>query len=94
MSYLEEVARRVREVLIRSLSLNLTEADLRYSETVDQVAGLDSLAVLEFVTALEKEFGITIPAERLNLETLRDLHGLAAYLASRLKEQGKAPDGQ
>jgi acyl carrier protein len=80
----EDVARRIRMVLIRSLSLNLNEADLRYTDKLDKVAGLDSLAVLEFLTALEKEFHITIDPERMNLETLRDLPTLAGYIMARL----------
>ena len=84
MNDTEDVARRIRKVLIRSLSLNLSEADLRYTDKLDEVAGLDSLAVLEFLTALEKEFHITIDPERMNLETLRDLPTLAGYIMARL----------
>jgi acyl carrier protein len=78
-----EIASRIRKVLIDALSLNLEEEDLRYSEKLDELVGLDSLAVLEFVTALEKEFGITIEPEQLELEVLRDPNKLAAYIAAR-----------
>jgi acyl carrier protein len=73
---------RVRRVLIDSLSLNIDEDDLQYSESLDQVIGLDSLAVLEFTAALEKEFGITIEQEKLELSLLRDLPALADYIQS------------
>jgi acyl carrier protein len=85
------IASRIRKVLIDALSLNLEEEDLRYSKKLDELVGLDSLAVLEFVAALEKEFGITIEPEQLELEVLRDLERLAAYIAARMglgSEQG------
>lgn len=78
------IASRIRRVLIDALSLNLEEKDLRFSQKLDELAGLDSLAVLEFVTALEKEFGITIEPEQLQLEVLRDPERLAAYIAARM----------
>lgn len=94
MSAPADISRRIREVLVRSLSLNLTEQELRYSEKLDEVAALDSLAVLEFLTALEKEFGITIDVERLTLDTLADLHALTEYIAGRLVAEGKKSHDQ
>ncbi len=58
-------ASRIKRVFLTSLHLNLSEADLDFEHSLDEVVGLDSLAVLEFVTALEKEFGITIEPELL-----------------------------
>lgn len=89
-----EIASRIRKVLIDALSLNLEEEDLRYSEKLDELVGLDSLAVLEFVTALEKEFGITIEPEQLELEVLRDPNKLAAYIAARGPGLGAGPSDQ
>ena len=84
---------RVGRVLIDSLSLNIDEDDLQYSESLDQVMGLDSLAVLEFLTALEKEFGITIEQEKLKLALFRDLPALADYIGSLL-DVGPSSNGQ
>jgi acyl carrier protein len=71
---------RIRRVFVRSLHLNLSEGDLDYESKLDEFVGLDSLAVLEFVTALEKEFGITMEPELLRLDFVRDLPQLAAYI--------------
>ena len=78
-----DIAARIRTALIDALSLNLREEDLQYSGKLDELVGLDSLAALEFVAALEKEFGITFGPERLELETLRDLPKLADYIATQ-----------
>jgi acyl carrier protein len=85
-----ETLNRIRRVLIESLHLNLTEADLSYEDKLDETVGLDSVAVLEFVTALEKEFGITFETEMLNIEMVRDLNGLALYLERRTQSHSQA----
>lgn len=77
-----------------SLGLNLSEADLDYERKLGEYAGLDSLAALEFVTALEKEFGITIEPELLRLEFVRDLDELAVYLENRMACLASSPPPQ
>jgi acyl carrier protein len=75
---------RIRRVFVRSLHLNLSEGDLEYEQRLDEMVGLDSLAVIEFVTALEKEFGITIEPELLRLDFVKDLPQLGAYVEDRM----------
>ena len=75
---------RIRRVFIDSLRLNIHEQDLPYKQKLDEVAGLDSTAVLEFVAALEKEFSFEIEPERLELGFVRDLPQLASYIEQRL----------
>ena len=71
---------RIRRALIGSLHLNLSEQDLAYETKLDETMGLDSVAVLEFVAALEQEFGITFDPEMLTIEVVRDLRRLAFYI--------------
>jgi acyl carrier protein len=71
---------RIRRVFIESLRLNVSEEDLPYEHKLDEAAGLDSIAVLEFVAALEKEFGIEIEPEFLEIDFVRDLPRLAFYI--------------
>jgi acyl carrier protein len=79
-----DIQSRIRKVLNTSLCLGLPEEELENIETLDEVFGVDSLAALEFVVALEKEFTITIEPEQLELAVLKDLPRLACYIASRL----------
>ncbi len=71
---------RIRRVFIESLHINLDERDFSYDSKLDESVGLDSVAVLDFVTALEKEFGITFEPEMLTIDFVRDLKQLAAYV--------------
>lgn len=82
---------RILRVFLDSLHLNLDEAEVGYGQKLDEMAGLDSLAVIEFVTALEKEFGITIEPELLRLDFVRDLPQLAAYIDDRVARLPRLP---
>ncbi len=75
---------RIRRVFIESLHLNLREEDFGYEAKLDESVGLDSVAVLDFVAALEKEFGITFEPEMLTIELVRDLNELAVYVDERM----------
>jgi acyl carrier protein len=77
---------RIRRVFVESLELNLTEEDLNYAGKLDELVGFDSAATIVFIAALEKEFGITIETEKLQLEFIRDLHQLASYIDQRMGE--------
>lgn len=79
-----DTADRIRRIFVTSLHLNLSEADLDYEQRLDELVGLDSLAVIEFVAAIEKEFGITMEPELLRLDFVRDLPQLAAYVEERV----------
>jgi len=82
---------RIRKVFVESLHLNLKEEDLDYERKLDETVGMDSLAVLEFVTALEQEFGVTIDPEMLRLDFVRDLRQLASYIEQRTARLPKPP---
>ena len=85
---------RIKSVFVSSLHLNLSEADLDYQQRLDELVGLDSLAVIEFVTALEKEFGITIEPELLRLDFVGDLAQLGAYVDDRVARRQTACSGR
>jgi acyl carrier protein len=84
---------RIRRVFIDSLHLNMREEDLSYETKLDEAVGLDSVAVLEFVIALEKEFGMMFEPERLTLELVRDLKELTAYVDERTMRRSGASEG-
>ena len=86
---------RIQKILDESTSVGDGKVPLPYDRKIDEAAGLDSIAVLEFVAAVEKEFGIVIETEFLELDFLRDLPALAAYIerrmAGRFEEQAGRP---
>ena len=80
----QEIARRIRKVVMTQFSPGLREEDFAWSERLDEIVALDSMASLELVIALEKEFSITIEAEHLDQALLRELPRLRDYIARRM----------
>ena len=74
---------RIRTVFAASLQLNQSGEGLAYEEMLDEAASLDSIAVLEFLTAVEKEFGIELDPAILEFEFLRDIRALASDIEDR-----------
>jgi len=85
MTEKDTVKDRIKRVMIRALELNLNVGDIEEKVQLDELFGLDSVAAIEFVLELEKEFGITIEPEYLDVEILKDLDKLGAYIAGRIK---------
>jgi acyl carrier protein len=81
-----ELARRIRRVFVAALGLELDPAAV--GDDLRAVAGMDSLATLEFVAGLESELGVTIEPDRLSLDLLGDVRALTAYFGRRLRERG------
>jgi acyl carrier protein len=71
---------RIRNVFVRSMRLGVLPEDLSYEQLLQEAAILDSIAVLEFVAALEAEFGVSIEPKFLAFDYLNDLPALASYL--------------
>jgi acyl carrier protein len=76
------VLQRLRRLACSSLNLNLTAEELATLTRLDGVTGFDSLTVLEFVSAVEKEFSLTLQADELRTEFLADLPKLAEYIST------------
>ena len=78
-----ETADRIHKAFVESLRLPAGETDLPREQRLAEATGLDSIAVLEFVAAVENEFGITIEPEFLEFDFVTDLPRLVAYIQER-----------
>jgi acyl carrier protein len=83
-SVLEETMERIRRVFA-DLHLDGGGQVPSHAEMLDAAASLDSIAVLEFMAAVEKEFGIQLEPAAIEFEFLRDVVALAAYIEDRIK---------
>lgn len=80
MSEIENIKKMVSRVIIRDLELNIAEDDLRNAGSLDQLFGMDSIAMVELIIGIEKEFGIRIPPEQLNASVFTNLNTIAEYV--------------
>ncbi len=79
-----ETMARIKRVFVDSLHSNVRDEELPYEQMLEEAAILDSVAVLEFVMAVEKEFGIQLETEFLEFDFVRDLSVLALYIEERM----------
>lgn len=79
--YLEDV----KQILTDVLNLGPAGADLGpQSPLLGAVPELDSMAVVNLITALEEHFGITVEDDEISADTFETLGALAAFVAAKL----------
>jgi acyl carrier protein len=77
---------RIKESLIANLGLDgLTPEQISdhtplFGDAVEGGLGLDSIDALEMMVVFEKEFGITIDIEKVDLEALATVASLESFL--------------
>jgi len=77
---------RIYQVLKRTFSIPLSWENWGDTESFLEWTSLDSMAVLEFLAALEQEFHFRFPAQDLSLDLLTSRSRLVRYLTERVNE--------
>ena len=72
----EEIAERVKAIIVDKLGVNETE--VKPEATFAQDLGADSLDTVELIMEFEKEFGITIPDD--NAEGITTVGDAISYI--------------
>ncbi len=92
MSGPNSVARRVKRAIIQSLGLEIAEAEIADDEVLfGGGMAIDSVASLEIVAAIEREFDLKVPDEDLTADLFDSVATLVEYVELRLQEAG-SPD--
>ena len=84
---IEDVKNRIVEVMIRDLELTLNPDEVHGTNRLDDLFGMDSIAITELIIGIEKEFSIKIPAEDLTVVIFQDLETLTEYVTKRLRDE-------
>lgn len=89
-------AQQIRQFLISSYSAQISAAGVDPANVPDTFdfllqGAIDSLGVLEMISAIEKEFGIEIDMSELDADKMTILGPLSEYVANRAasKNAGK-----
>jgi acyl carrier protein len=83
MQHLEEV----RNILSDVLSLGDRKSQLKAdSILLGNIPELDSMAVVNVITALEDHFGITVDDDEISAQTFETLGSLAGFVEQKLAE--------
>jgi acyl carrier protein len=76
---MQDIKDKLREVLVTSLRLDISPADVPDHELVSTL-GLNSINTIEFLIFVESEFGIEVADEDLTVDLIDDLDRLADYV--------------
>lgn len=70
---------RIAQIFARALHLETPDADLDLFAT----GAIDSLAFVELLLHLEREFAVTVSLEELELDNFRTVRRIAQYVTAR-----------
>ena len=77
-----DIAQRIKQIIMQQFRLD--EQELKPDATFTEDLGADSLGVVEFIMALEGEFGIQIPYEEA--EKITTVQAAIDYMANIVGE--------
>ena len=86
----DDVKGRIVEIMIHELQLTLSPDEIHSTNKLDDLFGMDSIAITELIIGIEQQFNITIPAEDLSAEVFKDLDTLTEYVKRRLLNETAA----
>ncbi|HEY7535384.1 MAG TPA: acyl carrier protein [Thermodesulfobacteriota bacterium] len=82
----EEIKNRVKNVLIKKLLHEYRPEDIGDNTfLVELGVGVDSVATLELIVALEEEFKISVDEGEVNQELLATVNSIADYISNHTK---------
>jgi acyl carrier protein len=78
------VDERVFKAFQKTMSADCRWEDWREAESLQTLSAMDSVGILDFVLALEQEFGLKFPIDDLQIELFMNRPRLVSYLADKL----------
>ena len=77
---------QLKDIIVNKLDVNLKldEIDENVSLYEDGL-GLDSIAIVDLIVSIEKDFSIGIEDEELNADLFNNLNTLAEFIRTKLK---------
>ena len=91
MSDIENIKNRIVQVIIRDLELNIGTDELQRADRLDEMFGMDSIAIIDLVVGIEREFDIRIPPDYLTVSSFQNVATIAehVFLFIHGKEHGR-----
>ncbi len=81
----DKINDRVKQVLVSKMLKDMKPEDIGDDTPLIELGvGVDSVATLELIVALEKEFQISIDESDVNLELLATVDNISDYISERM----------
>jgi acyl carrier protein len=78
MSSQAEVSERVQRIFVDALNIQVPSEDTDLIES----GYIDSLALVELLLAIEREFSVTIPLDELEIDSFRNVRRISELVAA------------
>lgn len=79
------ISKRVKNLILQKLEIDFETSALDYDTPLIEFGlGIDSVTTLEFIVALENEFGISIDETEVGSELLESINTISEYLTKYL----------
>ena len=80
-----DIQKRVKQVLLKNAIKGIDPDELKVdSQLIEYGVGLDSVATLELVVALEEEFKIRIDESEITPEIFETIKSMSQYIAQKI----------
>jgi len=82
----EKINNRIRKVLIETMLSEFDPEEIKDDTPLIELGvGVDSVATLELIVALESEFKISIDEENISPKLLENIDNISEYIRKRLE---------
>jgi acyl carrier protein len=78
-----EVTERVSRIFVEALNIQVPSEDTDLIES----GFIDSLALVELLFAIEREFSVTVPLDELDIDSFRNLRSISELVAANGRPQ-------
>ena len=81
----EAIVNRLKKIIADKLDVNIAYEDI--DETIslfEDGLGLDSIAIVDLIVSIEKDFELSIDDQELNVELFKSLTTLAQFIQGKL----------
>jgi len=87
MIQIENIMAQLKQIIANDLDVNRKIEEIKDDVSLfEEGIGLDSVAVMEFITLIEKRFGFQLAEDELNMEPFRTLQTLAQFIQNKLNQ--------
>ena len=82
----ESIIAQLKNIIANQLDVNLKIEDIKADMPLfEEGLGLDSIAIMEFITLIEENFEFQFDEDELNMEPFQNLQTLAHFVSTKLK---------
>ena len=78
---IDEITQKLTAYIMSDVLLDSTQTELAVHDDLLEDGLVDSLGIMRLIAYIESEFGFSVPAQDVTVETFMSVETIAAYLA-------------